>query len=596
MNNHAGKVRRSHVVGAYGPGAVADFRPKNARTPVSGVVAGLEEWDERAQNKGISHPQSIHEPRLEKRLGVKGFRLPPVCDETDFSPNDKIAAVRFPTWLQCPRCDRLKRADDWGKEAGNPSRWCPECSGIADQPVNVVPVRFITACERGHLDEFPWKHWAGCTCTQPVLKLKMTGPGLVGKKVICENCVQGRKGRNMEGVFDKDTLGIKCHGKRPWLGVDEPDCPEKPRTLQRGGSNVYWGATLSALDIPPFSVNLGDMFGKYAQDLVDAAPEARVALIKGLKLDEKTGHPVEVLLRALKEWEEGLAASDEEPIEWAEYKQFLAALKGDVDKGEFLGRPEPVPDELESFLGGVVLAHRLREVRALVGFTRINPPSGPFKNYRQKLAKLSLVPLTWLPAIELRGEGIFISLAEQSLRAWESRKDVCDRVSLLEKQIRGDLRDGEEAPPATARFLLLHAFAHALIRQLSLECGYSSSALRERIYAGGPPYGMAGVMIHTGSPDSEGTLGGLVRQGRSHLLIGTVEAALSAMAWCSSDPLCITSTIALSSPRNGAACHACLLVPETSCQHFNNLLDRALLVGTPADPGIGYFRPFLDKT
>lgn len=589
MSNEAGKVRRSHIVGAFGPGAIADFRPQESRTPVSGVMAGLEAWDERAIKKGTLHEQSIREPRLEQRLKVAGFRLPPVCEEDSHSSLDKVLAVRFPSWLQCPSCDRIRRHDEWSRDAGKVGRWCPSCSKDG-QLVWVVPVRFVMACEKGHLDEFPWQRWISCSCDRPELKMSMTGPGLAGKRVTCIRC---KASRNLEGVFDKDILPVRCHGRRPWLGQDEAGCDKKPRALQRGGSNVYWGATLSALDIPPFSVDLGETFSHFTAAFMNAEPEKWPELIKVLSLEKLTGQPESVLLKNLRDWKAGISARDDEPLEWAEYQQLQEAARGMVSKGEFEAVAEPVPPEFTGYFTSVVRAQRLREVRALVGFTRIHPPSGPFRSYEQKLAPLSLTRLTWLPAVELRGEGIFLDFLGSELRDWESNPDVIARAKLLESQVKQDLREGEEMPDCSPRFLLLHAFAHALIRQLSLECGYSSSALRERIYAGQAPYDMAGVLIHTGSPDSEGTLGGLVRQGRQELLVGTLHSAIRAMAWCSSDPLCITSTMALSSPRNAAACHACVLVAETSCQQFNCLLDRAMLVGTTTHPGIGFFEPLL---
>ncbi len=90
--------------------------------------------------------------------------------------------------------------------------------------------------------------------------------------------------------------------------------------------------------------------------------------------------------------------------------------------------------------------------------------------------------------------------------------------------------------------LLIHSFAHLLIRQLAFECGYDSSSLRERLYVShDPAHPMAGLLIYTASGDSEGTLGGLVRQGEPGRLDATVKAALANAAICSSDPLCIES-------------------------------------------------------
>jgi hypothetical protein len=253
-----------------------------------------------------------------------------------------------------------------------------------------------------------------------------------------------------------------------------------------------------------------------------------------------------------------------------------------------------VPPELRAYLGSVVLARRLREVRAHVGFTRVKPPSTAFQAPVHRLGRLYGKALPWLPAIELRGEGIFVRFDTETIRAWETSAPVMARVETLpRKRSENAAENEEEDRRKSPRFLLLHSFAHALMRQLSLACGYSSSALRERLYVGFGSRDMAGVLIHTGSADSEGTLGGLVRQGREERLENTIREMLVAASWCSSDPLCITGAVTLSSPENLAACHACLLAPETSCQHFNLLLDRALLVGTPEDAKVGYFHELL---
>jgi hypothetical protein len=395
---------------------------------------------------------------------------------------------------------------------------------------------------------------------------------------------------------------VQCRGHRPWLAVAGDDrCDRPPRVLQRGASNVYWGETVSALDIPPFSIDLSPVFGRFWDVFERSEPEKWLELISILRIDADTGMPAPVLLEMLRRWRDALEGNPDEPIEWAEYRQFVAASGKEIIEGEFNARPEPAPPELSPWITGVVLAHRLREVRALIGFTRIYPPSGPFRERRQRLCGLSIQPLDWLPAVELRGEGIFLRFDLAAVQEWEARTAVVARVTSLRQRIAADLREDEAMPDVSARFLLIHSFAHALMRQLSLACGYSSSALRERLYVGEAPHEMAGILIHTGSPDSEGTLGGLVRQGRSGLLVATMLGALTDMSWCSSDPLCIMGTATLSSPRNAAACHACLLVPETSCQHFNLSLDRGMLVGLPEESGrptdtqLGFFRSFLDE-
>lgn len=609
-----GELRQSKLVTTFGPGAVLDLRGPGG-APISGLLAGLEEWDACAPagQKGLDHPQVIRERRLQKRLHVEGFRLPPVKAVRSRWNNaavegtlDVLPVVRFPGWLLCPKCNRLRVAENWPPRRdreGAPERQCKH----HEEEVLVVPVRFIIACEDGHIDEFPWRRWCGCSCGRMDLRLDTVGPGLAGKVVRCASC---NATASLEGCFGRDALkrvGLTgCSGRTPWLGSDrkESGCVRQARALQRGASNVYYGCIESSLDIPPFSADLSHIFGRHWTDFQEVEPEEWPGLIRAFKLEAKSGQPKEVLLRTLHEWKAADDADDpNNPLELAEYVKFREAGLKKINVGEFQTTPGGVPSELSETLASVVQATRLREVRAQTGFTRIHPPGGDFRTPAQKKGSIYLQRKDWLPAVELRGEGIFLRLHEDALAAWESRKVVQERVERFRpplgviRSLAGQQPEGELAPGAfAARFVLLHSLAHALIRRLSLDCGYSSSALRERLYVGVDPQPMCGLLIHTGAPDSEGTLGGLVRQGTPDRLWGTFKGALKEMSWCSSDPVCITGTATLSSPENGAACHACLLVPETSCQHFNRFLDRALLVGKPGEPDLGFFRAVLEQS
>lgn len=604
MSDRIGTLRRSHVVMTYGPGAIIDFRAPGTGAALSGVLAGLEEWDACASSKGLTHLQSIHEPRLQKRLDVGGFRLPPVkhkdprTGDEDESNLDVLPVLRFPQWLQCPNCDLIRKAEDWGKDAGKPERWCTASGCTADGlRVHVVPVRFVVACERGHLEEFPWKWWAACSCVRPRLKLETTGPGLSGKVVRClqEGCA-GSTGKSLEHAFGKTALEkLPCSGSEFWLNLQTPGCPETPRVLQRGASNVYWGVVESSLDIPPFSDDPGEIFGRYWPAISKSARENWPTVVSLLGLEAQTGLPEAVLLHKLNAWKEALDAdSPKAPLEWQEYLQFKNAVTQHIQEKEFEVRPEPVPPEFVPFFSGLARGMRLREVRAQTGFTRIHPPSGMFRSSNSKAAALSRQHLDWLPAVEMRGEGIFLQFDLDAIKRWEAQ--TVAHLAEFNARLKKDMMPNEAFRTVNARFLLIHSFSHAVMRRLSLSCGYSSSALRERLYVNVDDNAsdMTGVLIHTGSPDAEGTLGGLVRQGKSDRLRDTILGALQEMTWCSSDPVCISGIMTLSSPRNGAACHACLLVPETSCQQFNLFLDRTLLVGTDAHPEYGFFRPLLE--
>jgi hypothetical protein len=368
-----------------------------------------------------------------------------------------------------------------------------------------------------------------------------------------------------------------------------------PRAVQRGASNLYFSVVESALDIPPWSDDLQKKIGM-RWSMLEQAPDqnAREALIRAMRLAEITGKPESELVATI---EDRIARirSPERNLRWEEYQQFVQHSRPFGENTEFEIKPAPPPPELSAWIRSVIRATRIREVRALRGFTRIIPPT-PGDDAR--VARISLNRLPWLPAVENRGEGIFIELRPDRVREWEANAAVMDRVAAIrtdyEQAWRDRGRPGSPTRPITPRLLLVHSLAHALIRQLSLSCGYSSASLRERLYVdASADWEMAGLLIFTSSPDADGTLGGLARQGESSNIVRVFEDALTSMTWCSSDPLCIQGLHARTEPANGAACHACLLAAETSCEEFNAFLDRALLVGTPAEPGLAFFEGYL---
>jgi hypothetical protein len=281
----------------------------------------------------------------------------------------------------------------------------------------------------------------------------------------------------------------------------------------------------------------------------------------------------------------------------SEYKAFLGPRPPESERRDFdlsAQDTEEYSETFQKYFGRVVLISRLRETRVLKGFTRLVPPRAG-----NPVAELSLAQQDWLPAMEVRGEGIFIVLNETRLDSWKSdhANELSERIATLQKRF-ADLEGPSDAKAwdVGADFLLLHTFAHIMIRQLSFDCGYDASSLRERLYVSDDPAEpMCGVLLYTASGDSEGTLGGLVRQGRPGRLEGTFEAAISNALLCSSDPLCIESDGQGVNGLNMAACHACALLPETSCELSNKLLDRGLLLGTPEVPEIGFFADVIER-
>lgn len=611
-NNRLGELRRSAAVMTFGPGSIVDFRADGA--PVSAVAAGLEEWDRSFPPAGLLNPQRITEPRLQRKLSVGGFRLPPVVDENwrddQGNPDGRtLVAARFPEWLQCPQCDRLAPASRWSQDPGRAYRYCASCTRRApgQRRIFAVPIRFVMACSKGHLDDFPWHIWVGhkADCKKKErsdLYLRSERPGLAGLILTCRDC--GAR-RSMDGVFSAQTWrGFRCRGRRPWLASANQKCDCDPRALQRGASNLYFPVIESALSIPPWSDAIQEALGVYWNPIVTTKPEDRSTFIRILAQGD-----LEPVLRELGLSPDDLARQIKDRltrfnddailnIRQEEYRQFVSSMDTrDGDAREFEVRSVPMPDTLRPFLSRVVRVVRLREVRALKGFTRINPPGDENST---DIAAIAVGSPGWLPAVEVRGEGIFLAFNPDTLHTWETQDEVTARAKSVDEAWRIEWRrrygESEPAWPITPRYLLAHSFAHALMRQLTLESGYSSAALRERLYVSDGNDGMAGLLIYTATSDSDGTLGGLQRQGEAKRIERAVGAAIGAMEWCSSDPLCIEGMISGADRLSLAACHACVLAPETACEEYNRFLDRAVLVGRPGAPEVGFFSPLLSRS
>ncbi|MBO9695904.1 MAG: DUF1998 domain-containing protein [Sphingopyxis sp.] len=610
-NNHLGTVRRGQVLG-YGPGAVIDFRAgAKGGGPVSVIAAALDRWEETAKlSSGMNDPHVIREARLEKVLGKSHFRLPPVDDagrDAAF-PNRWLNGYRFPTWLQCPGCKSLKPASRWARDMGDPSRWCARCSS-EDRRVFVVPSRFVTACENGHIDEFPWIRWlamrsgVSLPCLSAAdddgheafnrcrLRLESAGgSGIEGLRVSCsaEGCGASA---SMAGAFSSKGLdGHRCGGRRPWLTSDRESCTMTPRTLQRGASNLYFPVTYSTLSIPPWTDAIQEELKAYWSSLRTLEPAVRDTVIAGLAETNASVHNMErdeyaAVIRERLKLDEGTS------FETLRFEEFIR-LEAGAEGRDFQVRQEAVPPSLQPLVARIGRVERLREVRALTGFKRIYQNISVSEPGRGRFGDLSLKALPWLPAVEVRGEGIFVSLRLDTLDEWIARSGAAERAARVQAAHAAEherLHDGAgEVEAISPAFLLVHSLAHAVIKRLSFECGYDVASLRERLYIDENPR-MAGFLIYTSTSDADGTLGGLERQGRAERIEQILLAALRDCVWCSSDPLCRSGISSLSESMNLAACHSCLLLPETCCERGNRFLDRGMLVGDGADTTAGFF-------
>jgi hypothetical protein len=300
----------------------------------------------------------------------------------------------------------------------------------------------------------------------------------------------------------------------------------------------------------------------------------------------------------------GLGTGEQQDLLRPEWE---AIIQGNQNSKEhhFETQSQEVPEAFQSYLSHLIMVRRLKEVRVLRSFTRINPPpdttallsgEGGESSSISFEAPLSKQQLSWRPGVETHGEGIFIALNEESLQSWEEEcKSYEAEMNKNYQKYCNDrnIPEDERVPFPGVRYMLLHSLSHTLMRQLCLNSGYSSSALRERIYSrrgSSPDAGMAGILIYTATPDSEGSLGGLVELGKTEHFHNVLWKALNEARLCSSDPLCAEHKPETVGDLNGAACHSCMLAAETSCERSNRFLDRSLLVKTESNLDIHYFK------
>jgi hypothetical protein len=194
----------------------------------------------------------------------------------------------------------------------------------------------------------------------------------------------------------------------------------------------------------------------------------------------------------------------------------------------------------------------------------------------------------WLPAMEQFGEGIFVKIRPEAVRAWLRSAQVQERGKALQSGVRNHAnRHGVGIQFPGLPYILLHSLAHALMQEIALDCGYPLSSLKERVYAvvgnGADRPDRFGILVYTASSGAQGTLGGLTAAAAR--VPALVLGAFDRLRLCSNDPVCADHDPSVAGDERsllGAACHACVLVPETSCEARNSYLDRALLVATVA--------------
>lgn len=610
--SEVGEVRPSQTLTTYGVGSLVDL------PNMSVIVMGLDDWPS-------SHSTEISEERLlrsaQSILGqqVSRFLTPPrgpdsVGAQTNWFDESRqigVPVAPFPRWMVCTRaqCRLLAPLSSGLFEPKQPpyradkACYVHNCTTQGRPPI-VVPARFLVTCDRGHLDDFPWLEFVHrdekTECNGPLRMLEFGPSGeMADVTIVCDMCEKRRRMAEAIGpVGSKNLSG--CSARRPHLRDHDPngcDC-DNVRPIVLGASNLWFPIVISALSVP----QAADDLGRLIEDnwaVVEKA--ASIEVLKAFRdigqLKDLSKYTDEQIWEKLEEKKAGSGEEEEDPDdlkapEWAVFTNPAIAKEG----RSFKLRTVDPPEDFTAYFDKIVLVEKLREVRSLVGFTRLMSPrdfDNPKDVPEERRAVISRKKPTWLPASETRGEGIFFQFSETKIQDWVSQNHAFEREferAHIGWKASKNIPNPDRGYPGI-RFVLLHSFAHALIRQLSIECGYTSASISERIYSRSPDDGepMAGVLIYTSAPDSEGTLGGLCALGEPDKLNRHIKRALEKVSLCSSDPLCSEHQIGGGDTLHGASCHACSFLPETSCERGNKYLDRAALIPTMERTDVAFF-------
>jgi len=621
LNRVTHSVRAAQAVLQYGVGAMVDFPDQTL------VATALEYW---------SGTTRIYDERFAKALGVNHFAVP-----TD------ITYARFPEWYFCPRCRKFQPISKWiadyrkneakGKRLEKDMHMVKNMQCV-DCKQDLVVARIVTVCEQGHINDFPWVKWVHRQskkeiCSNPSLKFTTGASGAEGLEGLSIECACKAK-TTLKGAFEiktetennirksvtvferldreADSNDFRCEGKHPQKNTTEK-CTCYPRTVQRGASSVYFPVIYSSLVIPPYADKLNIKVEKckaYAECEVTLSklPEMRSLILDKHfsgwvnEIATEIGAAKDDIERILtRKWlETGETGDVEVDVSGVMYRaEEYEALNGEISTppdafGDFSREGIPGSEYGIPYINSVSLIDKVRVVNAHIGFSRINPVTG---SEDKGFVHVKESETRWYPAYEVRGEGIFIEFDQSYIDSWIlSDPQVTERAKRISGSYSSSFIGTNHPRVISPKFVMLHTLSHLLIKQLSFECGYSIASLSERIYCADESEGkqMAGIFIYTASGDSEGTLGGLVRQGRPDTLPRIFNKAIANAQTCSNDPICILSRGQGREALNLAACHACALLPETCCEERNGFLDRGMLVGTLRSKSIGFYHSIAD--
>lgn len=625
-----GTIRPSQLINTFGPGSLLNLEHDTV------MILGLQFWPRDVEGKKSF--KRVSHPYLSMQLEKNFFKMP--ADTTSAIP-----CISFPQWKVCQKCHRLQHhPKTTNSKKGFSCKYCATT-------LPLYRASFVQICDNGHIQEFPWERWAHQSeqigepskqCSKgnnEELKLEFItthkGTNWSDYKVRCLYC--GSES-TMTWATSKQRfkqLGFReCYKNQPWLNKADKSCEADIYGILVNSSAIYYPSTVTSLLIPEWIHDVDDVLdgdegengNRIRADKNDGKSYDQIIEYHkdGIFKDVLNKYTKDVVIERLRlrfDDANHQVSTESEALnkEFDDFSKLTIRtrrgpphdLKVDI---------EPLSIESSSLsdynIETLMKFHRLVSIQVLRGFTRGIPPDlyateeqirkkHPFRpissGYQKDNKTGQLALIDWLPALETKGEGVFFTFNERALQNWERRDNVkkrfdrlvsiyAENIDALNRSDKSNILKRFDSP----RHILLHTFAHLLIREMAHHAGYHEASLKERIYATFNDKKRNGILIYTSSLSSEGSLGGLVRLGDIKRFEDIVLNTIERSNLCSRDPLCgetnpvkfkgegISSGMQIS----GSSCYSCTLLPETSCQNFNNLLDRWML----QDPDDGFFR------
>jgi hypothetical protein len=565
------------------------------------TVKDIREWTDRSGSVAGRPIPYVDQVRAALRIDQE-LREPPIAKELARGQIDGVCipAMRFPSWMSCPACGLL-HFRPWREQTEAPPR-CRKC----DKRLEQVP--WLLVHPDGHMGDVPWHFLAHRQAGQQDQRqcaqdwqepyLRLVDAGVSRRKLGCQRC------KAQTDFGDSIRMPFGNYRRQPWIRngqapasqlSDEEE--ELAAILEVNDARVHAPESRNALVIPPESrIRKGTVVDRlYSSSRKRRELElARTALAKQAAMrtlaTEFRCAPKEIQQAWIeiqkgyplygKNITQGLLLEDEyqalleEIPDMFEDEDFVTCHLTKSWKAMSAELPSAsAPQKIVNVVGHLISVARLKEIQVLKGFRRLGG----------ELVPPDIVGASdWLPAVELYGEGVFFTLEEGALAAWERHAGLMNRVNELNSRFVNANLQFEPEVRISARFVLLHTLAHLLIRQLETEAGYPAASLKERIYCGTGKKPMAGILVYVAVPDVVGSLGGLAELAEPQRFLSLLAGVFDHAKWCSLDPVCGEHEGQGPGLLNRAACHACALVPEPSCAYGNILLDRAFVRGDRA--------------